>query len=87
MLGNILDHRSDRLNPTIDVVFEPSVHDDQGRAGRRFFDWNETADNPAYFSVTWEYQTTVRDAVLRAERDWPFPVTIFLYDAGSAPAG
>jgi hypothetical protein len=87
MLGNIVDHRRDRLNPHVDAVFEPSVHDDQGRAGVRFFDWSETADSPAYFAVTWQYDTTIRGAVLRAERDWPFPVTVFLYDSGSAPAG
>lgn len=87
MLGNMLDHRSDRLNPNVDVVFEPSAHDDQGRIGTRFFDWDEAARSSAYFLARWQYQTTVRDAVLRAERDWPFPITVFLYDSGSAPAG
>lgn len=87
MLGNILDHRSDRLNPNVDAVFEPSVHDDQGPTGERFFDWSETADSPAYFAVTWQYGLTIRETVLRAERGWPFPVTVHLYDPGSAPAG
>jgi hypothetical protein len=87
MLGNIIDRRSDRLNPNIDAVFEPGVHDDQGRAGERFFDWDDTARSSDYFSVTWQYGLTIRAAALRAERDWPFPVTVFLYDPGSAPAG
>lgn len=87
MLGNIVDHRTDRLNPHVDVVFEPSIHDDQRRRGEPFFDWDETANSGAYFAVVWQYGTTLRDAILRAERDWPFPVTVYLYDHGSAPAG
>lgn len=87
MLGNIVDHRTDRLNPHVDAVFEPSVHDDRRRRGEPFFDWDETANSGAYFAVVWQYGTTLREALLRAERDWPFPVTAYLYDRGSAPAG
>ena len=87
MLGNIIDARTDRLNPHVDVVFEPSIHDDRRRRGEPFFDWDETANSGVYFPVSWRYDTTIRDAVLQAERDWPFPVTAYLYERGSAPAG
>lgn len=87
MLGNIVDHRTDRLNPHVDAVFEPSIHDDRRRRGEPFFDWDETANSGAYFAVVWQYGTTLREAILRAEQDWPFPVTAYLYDRGSAPAG
>ncbi|WP_199089757.1 hypothetical protein [Bosea sp. ASV33] len=87
MLGNIIDHRTDKLNPHVDVVYEPSIHDDRRRRSEPFFDWDETANSGTYFAVVWQYGTTLREAVLRAERDWPFPVTAYLYDRGSAPAG
>lgn len=87
MLGNIIDHRTDRVDPNIDAVFEPAAHDDQRRGGTPFFDWAETVGSEVYFAVSWRYGSTVREAVLQAERDWPFPVSVYFYDAGSTPAG
>jgi hypothetical protein len=34
MFGNIADHRTDRLNPRGDVVFDPAVHVDCRRRGK-----------------------------------------------------
>jgi hypothetical protein len=88
MLGNIIDHRNDPTNPNIDAVFEPSINDDGRRAGGvRHFDYDYTVASGAYFAVTWQYHTTVRAAVMRAETEWPFEVTIYVYDLGSNPAG
>lgn len=87
MLGNFIDHRTDRQNPNIDAVFEPSIHDQGRQGGERYFEPDDTLSSDAYFAVTWQYRTTVREAVLRAEHNWPFPVTVYAYEAGSSPAG
>lgn len=88
MLGNIIDHRTDPTNPNIDAVFEPSINDD-GRRGDsvKHFDYDRTVASGKYFAVTWQYDTSIRDAVMRAETEWPFEVTVYAYDQGSAPAG
>ena len=92
MIGNVIDARTDRLTPHVDAVFEPSAHDDSRAAfiaganlPRHFSE--DVVDHPIYFVIRWAYGTTVRDALLRAEAEWPFPVTVYLYDLGSAPAG
>ena len=88
MLGNIVDARSDRHIPETDAVFEPSAHDNAKRAdGAEFFEWEDANKDPAYFYAASQEDTTVREAVLRAERDWPFPVTVYLYDKGARPLG
>jgi hypothetical protein len=88
MLGNIIDGRTDPTNPNVDAAFESSIHDDGRRAdGVYHFDFDETANSPDYFIVTGLLDTTVRTAVLHAECTWPFPVTVYLYDAGSRPLG
>jgi hypothetical protein len=86
LLGNIRDHRTDPTNPHVDAVFEPSINDDGRRAdGVHHFDFNEAANSPDYFIVTDLLDTAVRLAMLHAEAQWPFPVTVFLYDQGSRP--
>jgi hypothetical protein len=88
MLGNIIDHRTDPTDPNIDAVFEPSINHDGRRAdGVKHFDYDGTVISGAYFAVTWQYHTTMRAAVLRAEDEWPFEVTVYVYDLGSNPAG
>jgi hypothetical protein len=88
MLGNIVDHRTDSLCPECDAVFEPSAHDNTIRPdGQPWFHLDEATSSPAYFTVESSYDTTVREAVLRAETEWPFPVTVFIYDQGSRPLG
>lgn len=92
MIGNVIDARTDRLNPNVDAVLEPSAHDEgrdaflTGAIPVRHFS-EDVVDHPNYFVICWTYGTTVRDALLKAEADWPFPVTVYLYDQGSAPAG
>ncbi|TXM95363.1 hypothetical protein [Methylobacterium sp. WL116] len=88
MLGNVIDHRNDRTCPEIDAVFEPSGHDNaQWPDGTFYFEMAdvETASNG--FHVTELYNTTIRVAVLRAEREWTFAVTVYLYDKGRRPLG
>lgn len=86
MLGTIVDHRSNPHRPEVDAVFEPSFHDNvRDLQGRLIF--VDVMDHPSYFIVTATYDTTVRDAVLRAETAWPFEVTVYLYDAGYRPLG
>lgn len=88
MLGNIVDHRTDCTCPTIDAVFEPSAHDSaQRHDGTLYFDIAELGRASNAFHVLDAYDTTVREAVLRAEQDWTFAVTVFLYDQGSRPIG
>ncbi|ACA16010.1 hypothetical protein M446_1505 [Methylobacterium sp. 4-46] len=88
MLGNIVDHRTDRTCPQVDAVFEPSAHDSAQRPDGTFhFDMAELEHAPNAFHVLEAYNTTVREAVLRAEREWSFAVTVFLYDQGSRPVG
>lgn len=88
MLGNIVDHRTDRTTPLGDAVFEPSAHDQAKDArGVEFFSYDEATADPRYFYVSELPSTTVRDAVLHAETTWPFAVTVFLYDRGSGPLG
>lgn len=88
MLGNIIDHRTDHTSPECDAVFEPSAHDNARRPdGRPWFALEEAEADPAYFHVLDSVDTTVREAMLRAERDWPFAVTVYLYDKGARPLG
>jgi hypothetical protein len=88
MLGNIEDKRTDSTNPDVDAVFEPSIHDNARRAdGTDVFDWDQATKDPAYFHATSQEDTTVREAVMRAEQAWPFPVTVYLWDKGSRPLG
>ena len=88
MLGNVCDHRTDRICPEVDVVFEPSGHDGAQRPdGSYYFDPDEPHRHPSGFHCLEQYDTTVRTAVLRAEQDWAFSVTVYLYDRGSRPLG
>jgi hypothetical protein len=88
MLGNIVDHRTDRSSPLCDAVFEPSAHDQAKDArGVEFFSYDEATSDPRYFYVSELPSTTVRDAILHAETNWPFAVTVFLHDPGSRPLG
>ena len=88
MLGNILDRRTDPFTPECDVAFEPSAHDNAKRPdGSPWFDYDEASRDPAYFHVADLVDTTIREVILRAETDWPFAVTVFIYDRGTRPLG
>lgn len=88
MLGNIVDHRTNRTAPLCDAVFEPSAHDQARDArGVEFFSYDEATADPRYFYVSELPSTSVREAILHAEITWPFAVTIFLYDRRSQPLG
>lgn len=88
MLGNVIDHRNDRSCPEIDAVFEPSGHDNaQQPDGTFYFDMADVEKAPNGFHAIDFYDTTIREAVLRAEREWTFAVTVYLYDKGQRPLG
>jgi hypothetical protein len=88
MIGNIIDSRTDRCCPECDAVYEPSAHDNAKRPdGTEYFSYEEAMGNSAYFIVTDLLDTTVRDAVLHAERNWTIAVTVYLYDKGTRPIG
>ena len=88
MLGNIIDHRTDRSTPECDAAFEPSAHDNAKRPdGHPWFALEEAEADPGYFHVLDSVDTTVREAMLKAETDWPFAVTVYLYDKGARPLG
>lgn len=88
MIGNVIDGRTDPTDPNVDAVFEPSFHDDGRRAdGIHHFDFDEAANDLKYFIVKDLLDTIVRAAILHSESEWPFPVTVYLYDRGSRPLG
>lgn len=88
MLGNIVDHRTDRSAPQCDAVFEPSAHDNAARPdGHPWFVLEEAEADTSYFHVLDSVDTTLREALLRADGDWPFAVTVYLYDKGTRPLG
>ena len=88
MLGNIIDQRTDRYSPLCDAVFEPSAHDQAKDVhGAEFFSCDEATGDARYFYVSELPSTTVRLAILHAETNWPFAVTVFLHDPGSRPLG
>jgi hypothetical protein len=66
MIGNVVDRRTNPYIPEVDVVFEPSFHDNIRRSdGTPVF--ADASEDPAYFIVTADYDTTLRAAVLRAK--------------------
>jgi hypothetical protein len=86
MLGNIIDRRTQETCPDVDAVFEPSFHDNARYPdGTPIFP--DCSTEAGYFLVTASYQTSVRDAIQRAETEWPFAITVYLYDPGLRPLG
>ncbi len=88
MIGNVIDHRSSPACPEVDVVFEPSAHDNAVRPdGSEYFPYEDVAGHPQGFHAEALHDTTLREAILHAEQAWPFPVTLHLYDRGTRPLG
>ena len=86
MLGNIIDHRTDRSTPECDATFEPSAHDNGRRPdGYPWFMLDVAEADAAYFFQLTTVDTTVRMAILGAEETFPFAVTVSLHDKGSLP--
>ena len=77
MICNIVDHRTNRYDVNVDVVFEPSQHDNS-IAGATQFTWGQEA-----FSCEGLSDTTIVRAIEFANERWDCPVTLFLYDSGS----
>jgi hypothetical protein len=80
MLWNIVDRRTNKYDNKIDAVFEPAHHDNS-------IDGASQAEEDDTWTITSEYNTTIRDACHKCEEDWWSPVTLYLYDANSKPLG
>jgi hypothetical protein len=88
VIANLIDHRANPFNPHVHAVFEPACHDNARTFdGTEFFPWDEAVQHPDYFIVQDQPNTTVREAIMRAERDWAIPVTVFVYDCEAKPLG
>lgn len=79
-VGNIVDRRSNAYIVEVDVVFEPSWHDNSCKEATEFFQ-----DDNA-FSIYDICNTTVEDAIKHCDT-YDIPVTVYLYDKGSNPNG
>ena len=73
MITNIIDHRTNSYNVRVDVVFEPSQHDNSIEGATQFF-WGQDI-----FSYDDLCNTTIVEAIEYA-RKWDCPVTMFLYN-------
>ena len=80
-VGNIIDRRKEsQYNVYVDVVFEPSWHDNSCENATAF----EQLENT--FDIDGMNDITIEDAVKKCD-DWDLPVTLYLYDKGSDPMG
>ena len=80
MLANIVDRRANQYNVEVDVVFEPTWHDNSCENATKFLQDDDT------FDVHDIPNTTVEDAIKFANT-YEFPVTVYLYDKGADPCG
>jgi hypothetical protein len=74
MIGNVRDHRKNPHCIYVNAVFEPSYHDNSVAGATQFPRPDDS------FSVIEMSGTTVAAAIMRAHEEWPFPVTVYLYD-------
>lgn len=80
-VGNIVDRRDNQYNVEVDVVFEPSWHDNSCADATNFMQMLDEA-----FTVDHINDTTIEDAIKHCDT-WDLPVTIYLYDKGADPMG
>ena len=81
-LGNIVDRRKEsQYNVYVEVVFEPSWHDNSTAGATEFM-----TDDESLLIIDNMNDTTIEDAVKKCD-DWDLPVTLYLYDKGSDPMG
>ena len=81
-LANIVDRRKNsRYNVEVDVVFEPSWHDNSSEGATQFMH-----DDEQLLTIDSMDDTTVEEAVKKCD-DWDLPVTLYLYDKGADPMG
>ena len=77
-VGNIIDHRTNSYCVEVDVVFEPSSHDNNVPGATQFY------RSKKMFDCDTLDKTTVADAIKYCEK-FLYPITIFLYDSKSNP--
>ncbi len=80
-LGNIVDRRENQYNVEVDVVFEPSWHDNSCADATEFMQ-----DEEGLLTIDSMNDTIVEDAVKKCD-EWDLPVTLYLYDKGADPLG
>lgn len=79
MIANVIDRRSNKYDVRCDAIFEPSQHDNSVKGATQFTWGSET------FTVEEMWQTTIAQAIERGQV-WDCPVTVYLYDPGTAMA-
>ena len=82
-VANILDCRSCKYDVNVDVVFEPSFHDNTADGATQFEDDGPELDE-GEFEIDELVDTTVSKAIEYAKK-FSIPVTVFLYDKGFRP--
>lgn len=79
MIFNIVDTRTNRFNVNVDVVLEPSAHDNCVKGSTQ-------ADEVDSWICKQLYNTTIKEAIDFAN-ELDGQVTIFLYNPGLDPLG
>jgi len=82
-VSNIIDKRTNSYNVEIDAVFEPSYHDNSVKGSTQF-----EKPKGKQFTIESVCKTTVEDAINYINQKYKhLSVTVYIYDAGSAPVG
>ena len=76
MICNVVDRRSNKYDVRVDVVLEPSQHDNVVK-GATQFTWGTKE-----FSYDEMLNTTIVQAIEYANEKYVCPTTLFLYDVG-----
>jgi len=82
MIGNIIDRRTNNVCIDVDVIFEPSCHDNSAKGATQFD--RHCRKDINYFSYSEMYNTTIEKACEWANSK-KIHVTIFLYDSRYRP--
>ena len=77
MIANIVDRHTNSYDVRCDAIYEPSQHNNNVK-GATQFTWGSEV-----FSIEEMIETTVVLAIERGQL-WDCPVTLYLYDPGSA---
>lgn len=80
-VGNIVDHRTNSFRVECDVVIEPSCHDNCVHGATQF-----QLGKKKQITVDYLGNTTIADAIAHCKQ-YPYPVTLYVYDKDSKPIG
>lgn len=79
-VANIVDRRTNKYDVHVDVVFEPSFHDNHVPGATQFLKEEKS------IVVAELVKTTIEYAIKYAEK-WNYAVTVYLYNYDSNPLG